>query len=72
MAGKSSKTAKTTKGRKTRAAKAAVPEKAAGIPKKFYEQEMAKLQVELVKLQEWIRARGLKVVILFEGRDAAG
>ena len=40
--------------------------------KKFYEKEMAKLQVELVKLQEWIRARGLKVVILFEGRDAAG
>ena len=58
-----------SKGRK---AKAAQPEKARGLPKKFYEQELAKLQIELVKLQEWIRARGLKVVILFEGRDAAG
>jgi hypothetical protein len=37
-----------------------------------YEAELARLQVELVKLQEWIRVRGLKVVCLFEGRDAAG
>jgi polyphosphate kinase len=40
--------------------------------KKDYEQELAKLQIELVKMQEWIKAQGLKVVILFEGRDAAG
>lgn len=39
---------------------------------KFYLAELASLQVELVKLQEWIKARGLKVVVLFEGRDAAG
>ena len=39
---------------------------------RVYEEELVKLQVELVKLQEWIRVRGLKVVILFEGRDAAG
>ena len=37
-----------------------------------YEQELAKLQVELVKLQEWIKEKGLKVVCIFEGRDAAG
>lgn len=37
-----------------------------------YEQELAKLQVELVKLQEWIKAKGLKLVVIFEGRDAAG
>lgn len=37
-----------------------------------YEDEMARLQVELVKLQGWIREKGLKVVVLFEGRDAAG
>ena len=37
-----------------------------------YNSELARLQVELVKLQEWIKARGLKVVCLFEGRDAAG
>jgi len=40
--------------------------------KKFYEAELARLQIELVKLQEWIRQRGLKVVVIFEGRDAAG
>jgi polyphosphate kinase 2 len=39
---------------------------------KVYREELAKLQVELVKLQEWIKARGLKLVVLFEGRDAAG
>ena len=42
------------------------------LKKKFYESELANLQVELVKLQEWIREEGLKVVALFEGRDAAG
>jgi polyphosphate kinase 2 len=42
------------------------------IDKKTYEKELARLQVELVKLQEWIRARKMKVVVIFEGRDAAG
>ena len=37
-----------------------------------YEKELAKLQIELVKLQEWIRHKGLKVLVIFEGRDAAG
>ena len=37
-----------------------------------YERKLAKLQIELVKLQEWIKDRGLRVVVLFEGRDAAG
>ena len=39
---------------------------------KDYERELAKFQIELVKLQEWIKAKGLKVVVIFEGRDAAG
>lgn len=39
---------------------------------KFYMKELKKLQIELVKLQEWIKAKGLKVVVIFEGRDAAG
>ena len=39
---------------------------------KDYEEEMRKLQIELVKLQEWIKYKGLKVVVIFEGRDAAG
>jgi polyphosphate kinase 2 len=42
------------------------------LPRKAYEQELARLDVELVKLQEWVRANGLRVVALFEGRDAAG
>jgi len=37
-----------------------------------YDKELARLQIELVKLQEWIKHEKLKVVILFEGRDAAG
>ena len=40
--------------------------------RKFYEAELAKLQIELIRLQEWIKHEGLKVVVLFEGRDAAG
>jgi polyphosphate kinase 2 len=40
--------------------------------KKLYEKELFRLQVELVKLQEWIKAERLKVVVVFEGRDAAG
>jgi polyphosphate kinase 2 len=39
---------------------------------KEYEKEMFKLQTELVKLQEWVKATGARIVILFEGRDAAG
>ena len=42
------------------------------IKNKFYENELARLQIELVKLQEWVKHEGLKVVVLFEGRDAAG
>src|SRR3954451_20168083 len=38
----------------------------------YYEKELARLQVELVKQQEYIRAKGLRVVVVFEGRDAAG
>lgn len=40
--------------------------------KKRYNKELRKLQVELVKLQEWIKQQRLKVVVIFEGRDAAG
>ena len=37
-----------------------------------YEAELLRLQIELVKLQEWIKERGLRVIVIFEGRDAAG
>ena len=39
---------------------------------KMYEKELRKLHVELVKLQEWVKHKGLKVCIVFEGRDGAG
>lgn len=39
---------------------------------KVYRDELARLHAELVKMQEWVHARGLRVLILFEGRDAAG
>jgi polyphosphate kinase len=42
------------------------------LPLDFYESELGKLQEELVKLQEWIKHKGLRVVVIFEGRDAAG
>jgi polyphosphate kinase 2 len=40
--------------------------------RKAYEQELRKLQLKLCHLQEWVKAKGLRVIIIFEGRDAAG
>ncbi len=49
------------------------PEQLGSPDKNFrYEKELRRLQIELVKLQEWIQHKGLRVVVLFEGRDAAG
>ena len=42
------------------------------LDKQFYFNELERLQVELVKMHDWVKARGLKVVVVFEGRDAAG
>ncbi|GAA2805668.1 polyphosphate kinase 2 [Kribbella solani] len=42
------------------------------VPKKRYEKELLRLQAELVKLQEWVRTEQARVVVVFEGRDAAG
>ncbi len=42
------------------------------VKKRFFEKELARLQTELVKLQYWVKHKGLRVVVLFEGRDAAG
>ncbi|WP_255461120.1 polyphosphate kinase 2 [Glaciihabitans sp. INWT7] len=41
-------------------------------PKRAYEAELERLQVELVRMQQWITATGTRVVVIFEGRDAAG
>ena len=40
--------------------------------KKVYEMELEKLQVELVRIQEWVKSTGARIVVVFEGRDAAG
>ena len=40
--------------------------------KKIYERELLRLQEELVKMEDWVQAQGLRVLVLFEGRDAAG
>ncbi len=45
---------------------------AARVPRKVYEKELLRLQTELVRLQEWVRAEGVRLVVVFEGRDAAG
>src|SRR5919201_4906804 len=42
------------------------------IPGKVYRAELLRLQEELVKMEEWVQAQGLRVVVVFEGRDAAG
>jgi polyphosphate kinase len=46
--------------------------KPAKIPNAVYDAEIFRLQTEFVKLQEWVRATGARVVVIFEGRDAAG
>jgi polyphosphate kinase len=50
----------------------AAGDRPARLPKKLFERELQRLQRELVLFQEYVRAHGLKVVVVFEGRDAAG
>ena len=74
--GKKSK--KNNKSGKLLAMAKAAPENASRTPAKAklknkeYEAELFKLQVELVKLQDWVKTSGARIVIVFEGRDAAG
>ncbi len=51
---------------------AEVTEEVIRVNKKVYAAELQRLQLELVKLQEWVKFKGLKMVVIFEGRDAAG
>jgi polyphosphate kinase len=44
----------------------------AKLTRKEYEEKLGKLQIELCKLQEWVRHEGLRIIVIFEGRDAAG
>ena len=50
----------------------AADEPASRMKRKAYEKELEKLQVQLCHLQEWVKANKLRVIVLFEGRDAAG
>jgi polyphosphate kinase len=60
------------KARKTRPGSGHSAEPAAGMPGKLYRAELLRLQAELVKLQEWVRTERARLVVVFEGRDAAG
>jgi len=51
---------------------AAKSEPKQGMSKKEFEKELERLQVELCRLQEWVKQKGQRVVVVFEGRDAAG
>ena len=49
-----------------------LPKAHAPLSRKEFEKEMEQLQVELVKLQEWVKVTGAKICVMFEGRDTAG
>jgi polyphosphate kinase 2 len=61
---------RSTKKPKKSSGKSASP--VARVPRKAYERELLRLQEELVKMSEWVRESGARVMVLFEGRDAAG
>jgi polyphosphate kinase 2 len=72
-----SKSTKSGKPGKSQAKTASTPreedrEEESKLPKKAYEAELFRLQAELVKVQAWMQAAGARIVIIFEGRDAAG
>ncbi len=58
--------------KKAKKPKAESSKKLKDISKKLYKKELRRLQIELVKLQYWVKEKNLKVAVLFEGRDAAG
>ena len=69
---KTNKVKKKKKAQDSEAQTAQTDQERPKLKSKFYEKELARLQVELFKLQEWVIREGLKVVVIFEGRDAAG
>ncbi len=81
MGRKSAKTKNEPKGKSSKVKRVAAKSAATGsdaskgmqeLSGKDYERELKKLHVELVKLQQWVQEKGLKVCIVFEGRDGAG
>ena len=68
-------TGKKAKSKEKNAGKASANDKSskgAKLSRKEYEAKVEKLHAELVKLQYWVTTQGLKVIVVFEGRDAAG
>src|SRR5437868_10493343 len=63
---------KSKKAKKPKAAKKDDKADDGRMKRSIYEKELEKLQVELCHLQEWVKAKGLKVIVVFEGRDTAG
>ena len=63
---------KEAKGKAKRAKDEAAPESAGKLSRKDYEKELRRLQTELCLVQDWVKATGQRIVIVFEGRDAAG
>ncbi len=57
---------------KARSGKGAAGRKSSRLPRGLYQAELFRLQAELVALQEWVRSSGARVLVIFEGRDAAG
>ena len=47
-------------------------DKGSKLKRKAYEKELRKLQVDLSHLQDWVKEKGARIIIVFEGRDAAG
>ena len=63
---------KQDEGKKSASAEADAQGRRPKLKRNKYEKELEKLQIELVKLQEWVKHSGARVVVVFEGRDAAG
>jgi polyphosphate kinase 2 len=72
MAKENGRAASATPAAARKVGKPAAEETPRKIGRKLFERELARLQIELVRLQEWIKHEGLKVVVVFEGRDGAG
>jgi polyphosphate kinase len=64
--------AKTHSKGKSKPIEAKTSEKGKKLPRKVFDKELRRLQIELVLLQEWVKAQDLRMVVIFEGRDAAG
>src|SRR4029077_4912019 len=61
-----------SKGKQKKQAAVEAPDASGKISRKQFEEELAKLQVDLTRLQTWVKDKGARVIVVFEGRDTAG